>query len=49
MVVGLQDFLGREGAAVDRAGSFKVIARVFRAGYVKESDSFTFTFDFQVV
>lgn len=47
-VRGLQDLLGREGAAADRAGLFKVIVRVFRAGYVKESDSFTFTFDFQV-
>jgi hypothetical protein len=44
----MQDFLGRGGAAADRAGLCKVIARVFHEGYVKESDSFTFTFDFQV-
>jgi hypothetical protein len=30
--VSLQGFLGREGAAADHAGSFKVIARVFRLG-----------------
>ena len=47
-VAGMQDFVGRGGTAVDHAGLCKVIARVFREGYVKESDFFTFTFDFQV-
>jgi hypothetical protein len=45
----LQGFSGKRGAASERAGLLKVIARGFRDANVKESVSLTFNPDFHVV